>query len=152
MEVQAGLKAVISNKAYPIPIELRPLWRIALIVISIGIVSGNKKYLDSKKLNILVWMLIRKSRWNEYESYLLGKTLDIPLVSVDTATYKALELSVAKEFIRIEEGKIHVIEKGEVFFTLLVNNDIMLEERDFLAEYGKKLTDQKVKSLTGGLL
>lgn len=47
MEVQAGLKAVISNKAYPIPIELRPLWRIALIVISIGIVSGNKKYLDS---------------------------------------------------------------------------------------------------------
>tara|TARA_R110002049_G_scaffold309141_1_gene517570 strand:+ start:13183 stop:13446 length:264 start_codon:yes stop_codon:yes gene_type:complete len=77
MQDDNTIRAVISDKAYPVPIEMRPLWRICLIVTSIAVVSGDKKYLDSKKVNILVWMLIRKKRWEEYEKYLLDRTNDI---------------------------------------------------------------------------
>lgn len=152
MSNELNVKAVISDKAYPVPIEMRPLWRICLILISIAMVSGDKKYLDAKKVNILVWMLIRKKRWEEYENYLLDRSVDIPLVSVDTATYKAVEFSIAKEFILLKDGRLHLTDLGQSLCNMLIENKIMTDEMGFLSEYGKKLTDRKIKGLTGGLL
>jgi len=152
MQDDNRIKAVISDKAYPVPIEMRPLWRICLIVTSIAVVSGDKKYLDSKKVNILVWMLIRKKRWEEYEKYLLGRTNDIPLVSVDTATYKAVEFSIAKGFVLLKDGRVHLTDSGQVLHEILVKNEIMQDEMSFLHQVGKKLTGNKIKGLTGGLL
>ncbi len=151
MTMERTIKPKISNKPYPIPIEMRPLWRICLIIISIVVVSGDKKYLDQKKVNILVWMLIRKNRWEEYENYLLGRDNNIPLVSVDTATYKAVEFAIAKNFIKLEDGRLHITTSGEELFSVLVENNIMDEERKFLEEQvGKKLSDNKINGLTGG--
>jgi hypothetical protein len=145
------IKLIISDKSYPIPIEMRPIWRICLIIISIITVSGNKKYLDMKKVNILVWMLIRKSKWSEYEEYLLGRLFEIPLISVDTATYKAVEFSIAKEFVELKKSRLYVTEKGEYLFSILVKNEIMTDERIFLQQIGKKLTNNKINELTGKL-
>ncbi|MFO7539462.1 MAG: hypothetical protein R6X32_15585, partial [Chloroflexota bacterium] len=114
--------------------------------------GGNKRYLDMKKVNILVWMLIRKNRWNEYEEFLNNRSKDIPLVSVDTATYKAVEFALAKEFIKLEDGRIYMTKNSDELYSLLVQNEIMESELDYLRRNGKKLTDQKVKELTGGLL
>lgn len=146
------LKPVISDKPYAIPIEMRPLWRICLITISILVVSGGKKYLDVKKVNILVWMLIRKHKWNEYRAYLQEESFNLPLVSVDTATYKAVEYSLAKGFVTLESGRLYATVKSEELLKLLLGNDIMSDEIDFLKECGKKLTDSRIKALTGGLL
>jgi len=152
MTEETNLRAVISDKAYPVPIEMRPLWRICLIIISVAVISGDKKYLDVKKVNILVWMLIRKQRWSEYENYLLERTCDIPLVSVDTATYKAVEFSIAKEFVNLKNGRLHLTKYGQNLHEILVENNIMKDEMRFLQELGKKLTGKKIKGLTGGLL
>ena len=152
MSNSAKTRTVISDKPYAVPIEMRPLWRICLIVISIAVVSGEKKYLDIRKVNILVWMLIRKARWDEYERFLLCQTPDIPLVSVDTATYKAVEFSLAKEFVTLGSGRLYITEKSEELFSLLTNNAIMTDEIEFLTTNGKKLTDRRVKELTGELL
>jgi hypothetical protein len=95
-------------------------------------------------------MLTRKSKWDTYESYLLDRTSSVPLVSVDTATYRAIEFSRAKEFIIIQGKRLYITETGRGIFDLLVQNGIMLDEREFLASLGKKLTDKKVKSLIGG--
>lgn len=152
MTAERRIKPIISDKPYPISIEMRPLWRICLIIISIFVVSGDKKYLNVKKINILVWMLIRQNRWEEYENYLLGRTLDIPLVSVDTATYKAVEFSMAKDFVRLENGRLYITESGDELFSLLVENNIMGKEIGFLEKLGKKLSDNKVKGLTGGFI
>jgi hypothetical protein len=145
------MKPVISNKPYPVFIEMRPLWRICLILIAIVVVSGKKKYLDVKKINILVWMLIRENKWEEYESYLLNRSIDIPLVSVDTATYKAVEFSIAKDFVFIKNSRLYITETGEELFSILTENHIMNKEINFLQNIGKKLSANKVKGLTGGL-
>lgn len=147
-----NIKPVISDKPYSVPIEMRPLWRISLILVSIATLSGEKRYLSLKKVNMLVWMLIRKKRWNEYEDYLYGKLLDIPLVSVDTATYKAVEFALAKGFICLEDGRLHITDTGLDVYQLLVDNNIMVDEIWFLNNIGKKLSDTKIKEITGGLL
>ena len=152
MTESAKVRVAISDKPYPVPIEMRPLWRICLIVIAIAVVSGEKRYLDIKKINILVWMLIRKTKWNEYESFLTGRSKDIPLVSVDTATYKAVEFAIAKEFVTLDSGRLYLTKNSDNLFSLFKENQIMGDEIEFLSMNGKKLTGKKVKELTGGLL
>jgi len=151
MNKELNVKPIVSDKPYSVSIEMRPLWRICLILICVSVVSGDKKYLNSKKVNILVWMLIRKNRWQEYEDYLLNRSENIPLVSIDTATFKAVEFSIAKGFLSLENDKIFVTDTGEELFSLLVENNIMDEEVCFLKQLGKKLSDNKVKGLTGGI-
>ncbi|MBA2781112.1 hypothetical protein [Billgrantia kenyensis] len=152
MGYKSTIKTKISRRDFPIAIEMRPLWRISLIVIAIKIVGGDKLYLDTKKLNILVWMLIRSVNWDDYEEYLHGRALDIPFVSVDAATYKAVEFASAKQFIYIEESRLYITEQGCQLFDLLVNVQVMEAERAFLQKNGKKLTDTKVKEITGKLV
>lgn len=151
MNKELNVKPIVSDKPYSVSIEMRPLWRICLILICVSVVSGDKKYLSSKKVNILVWMLIRKNRWQEYEDYLLNRSENIPLVSIDTATFKAVEFSIAKGFLSLENDKIFVTDIGEELFSFLVENNIMDEEVCFLKQLGKKLSDNKVKGLTGGI-
>ena len=146
------IKPRISDKPYPLAIEMRPLWRICLIVISVIIVSGEKKYLSLKKVNILVWMLIRRNRWDEYGEYLQGRNSEIPFVSVDTSTYKAVEFSIAKGFVSLKDGRLYVSDIAENLYSVLINSEIMLEEMDFLEQLGKKLSESKVKGITGGLI
>ena len=131
---------------------MRPLWGISLIIVSLAVVSGGKRYLDVKKVNILVWMLIRRARWDEYEEFLNDREKTIPLVSVDTATYKAVEFAIAKEFVTLESGRLYMTNHSDDLYSLLVDNEIMEAEIAYLSKIGKKLTDRKVKELTGGLL
>lgn len=150
MSLPATITPVFNKKSYPIPIEMRPLWRISLIVISIALVSKPKPYLDLAKVNILVWMLIRKSQWNNYNDYCFGQTHTIPLVSVDTATYKAFEFALSKQLIQLENGRLSLLEAGHKLYETLVLNEIMNDERVFLSQIGKKLTEKKVTEMTGG--
>ncbi len=150
MTIESRAKVVFSDKPYTVPIEMRPLWRICLIILVINVISGPKKYLDITKVNILVWMLIRKSKWDEYEDFLTDRSVDLPLVSVDTATYKAVEFALAKEFTHLDSGRICLTEKSDMLISLMRDNGIMDDEFCFLSRNGKHLTVKKVKQLTGG--
>ncbi len=152
MNENTKVKTIISDKPYSLPIEMRPLWRICLIVISLAVVSRDKRYLDVKKVNILVWMLIRRARWTEYESFLHDHTKDIPLVSVDTAMYKAVEFAIAKEFVTLDAGRVYMTKNADDLYSLLTENGIMEAEITYLTKNGRKLTGLKVKELMGGLL
>jgi len=145
------IRAKTSSKPYAIPIEMRPLWRICLVVISIAIVQNKEKKLDINKVNILIWMLIRKKSWEEYSKFLLKETTQPPFISIDTMTYKAIEFSVAKEFIGIEGQKIFLTNNGWELFYLLEEHELFVLEREFLASYGKKITVNMVKKITGGV-
>lgn len=146
------IRPIVSDKPYPVPIELRPLWRICLILICIDQVGSDKRYLSVGKVNILVWMLIRKARWNEYEQFLTGRSEDIPFVSADTATYKAVEFAIAKEFVKLEDGRLHITDAGLEVCSVLSRNKIMSAELEFLVNFGRKLTDSKIKRITGSLI
>jgi hypothetical protein len=82
----------------------------------------------------------------------LTMPLHIPLVSVDTATYKAVEFALSKGFILLQDGRLHITECGLEVYRLVIDNELMTEELTFLENAGKKLSDRKIKEITGGLL
>jgi hypothetical protein len=47
-----NIKVVIDNKPYPLPIEMRPVWRVCLIVIVIAEISGKEKHLELNKVRL----------------------------------------------------------------------------------------------------
>lgn len=144
------IRTVVSDKPYPIPIEMRPLWRVSLIMISIYISSGKNDYIDLKKCNILVWMLVRETKWSDYEDFLLDRTKKSPLVSVDSATYKATELAIAKGYIKVLDSRLYITPLGIEFVKIIISNNIMTDEISFLERFSKKLTIKKIKNLIGG--
>jgi hypothetical protein len=148
MSIEQKINVIIDNKPYPIPIEMRPLWRVCLILICIAVVSGDKRYLSSKKINILVWMLIRKNKWPDYGDYLTDRVIDSPMISVDTATFRGIEFAKAKGFLYFDSEKIYITDSGYDLYLILLENDIMRDEIHFLEEYGNKVTDRKIKNLT----
>ncbi|MDR7088592.1 hypothetical protein [Cellvibrio fibrivorans] len=143
------IRVINEKKPYSVPIEMRPLWRICLIVVCVLCVSQDKKYLNLKKVNILVWILIRKKMWSEYEDYLLGRSSKVPLISVDTATYKAIEISIAKGILNLERDRLYVASAGDNLFKTIMENEIMAEEISFLNSVGSKLSESKIKEMTG---
>lgn len=145
-------KVKIDSKGYAVPIEMRPIWRISMIVLVVALLEKNTSSIDLRKLNVLIWMLIRKNRWEEYRNYLLGRSNDLPFISVDTSTYKALEFAMVKEFVVIENSKIVMLDKGIKLFNLLIENDILSDELTFVSEIGKKLTQKKLDELSGRLI
>ena len=66
--------------------------------------------------------------------------------------YKAVEFAIAKEFVTLDAGRLHMTKNADDLYELLVENEIMTAEIAYLNKIGKKLTDRKVKELTGGLL
>lgn len=143
------METIIDTKAYPLPIEMRPIWRISLIVLAISILGNDKGYLDLKKINILVWMLIRKLRWEEYEAFLDNTSELVPVVSVDTAQYTAVELAISEGFISVADGRLYLEELGNHLYQILTSNDLMTEERGFLIRAGKRVTKTKIDKILG---
>jgi hypothetical protein len=152
MSEEKMVRPVFSNKPFPLPIEMRPLWRISLIVLAVSVVGKEKGYLSFKKVSILVWMLIRHKRWQEYREFLVSRSSDIPFISADKSTYRAIELAAAKDMLRIEGGKLWILKGGLELHALLNENGLMSDEIEFLSSFGGKLTDSKVKRIMGGLI
>lgn len=146
---ETSIKLQVTGKNYPIPIEMRPIWRVSILLVILAEVGKSKGYLDLTKLNVLIWMVIRRKNWEKYADFLTDQNHKVPLVSVDTATYKAIEIAVSRKMIKIEGKKIYLIETGRHFYSVIKQHSILTDEIDFLNEYGRKLTLKKVNLLTG---
>jgi len=143
-----NIKAAPTNKSLPVLIEMRPAWRISLMLLVIDVVGEDKGYIDYKKLVVLIWMVIRTKHWPEYQKFLSGGE-EIPFISVDTATQKALELAANKSFVKAEDSRVYLLEEGKKIVELILENQLLASESAFLKEYGKKLTSKKVDQIMG---
>lgn len=70
-----SIKVTINNKPYPVPVEMRPLWRIGLVVLIVKRMNTLKKTIDLKKLNVMLWMLIRSHSWENFKLFLNTRQL-----------------------------------------------------------------------------
>lgn len=143
------LKLKINNKPYPIPIEMRPLWRITLIVIIVKIMTKKNKKIDLQKLNIMLWMLIRSHDWNSFKLFLDGKIQSAPFISSDQANYIAIELSFKKELIQFNKEKIETTSLSENLFNTLIENNLFKDEIIFVENYLSKITVDKIDKMLG---
>lgn len=143
------IKVAINNKPYPVPVEMRPLWRIGLFVLIVKRMNIVKKSLDLKKLNIILWMLIRNHSWESFKIFLKSSDQTPPFVTSDQANYIAIELAFNKDLIKFNEDKISTTRNGDIFFKNIMENSIFTSELQFINDNASYFTNVKIEQIMG---
>lgn len=142
-------KVKINNKPYPIPVEMRPLWRISLIIIICKIFEKNKKPLNLKKLTVLLWLVIRDQEWANFKNFIERKSYPPPFIASDEANYIAIEIGFQKNLISYDKDKVKATDLANDLYENIVSNNLFNEERDFVELYLTKLSNDKIEIMLG---
>jgi len=143
------IKVSINNKPYPVPVEMRPLWRIGLVVLIVKRMNIVKKSLDLKKLNVILWMLIRSHSWENFKIFLKSSDQTPPFVTSDQANYIAIELAFNKDLIKFNEDKVSTTKNGDIFFNNIMENSIFTSELQFINDNSSYFTNVKIEQIMG---
>ena len=145
MELYAE-KITFSKKPISIPPEYRPSYSIALIVLILKICcQGSKSSL--LKLHLINWALKSNENKDSLKKFVLSNyTESSKTWGIEPSLNRALNYSVHEEICSIENGKYLLLEKGEIFFSKIIENpEYLNEEIDFLNFLGKrKITDNRI--------
>ena len=148
MELYAE-KITFSKKPISIPPEYRPSYSIALIVLILKICcQGSKSSL--LKLHLINWALKSNENKDSLKKFVLSNyTENSKTWGIEPSLNRALNYSVHEEICSIENGKYLLLEKGEIFFSKIVENpEYLNQEIDFLNFLGKrKITDNRIDSI-----
>lgn len=147
--MSTSLKIKIDNKPYPVPVEMRPLWRIGLVVIIVKTMMIKNKTIDLKKLNVMLWMLIRNQEWEKFKKFLIEKDQPAPFISSDQANYIAIELTFKKNLIRFDQDKIETTYLADNFYNHILQNSLFNAEINFLDDYLSKISFEKIEKMLG---
>lgn len=144
------IKVSFRNKPYPLAIEMRPLWRMCLVIIIVKNMQLKNRSIDLKKLNILLWMTIKHQNRYIFERFLVEKNSPIPFISSDQANYVAIELAFNKNLIQLNhEERIYLTDKSEHLYNLIFENNLFKDEIDFMNNFGYKLTQKNIDKIIG---
>lgn len=147
--MNTSLKIKIDNKPYPVPVEMRPLWRISLVVIIVKTMIIKNKTIDLKKLNVMLWMLIRNQEWEKFKKFLIEKDKPAPFISSDQANYIAIELAFKKDLIRFEQDKIETTYLADNFYEHILKHSLFNAEIKFIDDYLSKISFDKIEKMLG---
>jgi hypothetical protein len=140
---------VISDAGYPLPIELRPIWRIGLICLSIQLAGAKAGTLKLNKARLFLWMLIRPKNWDSYYCSLHSYDSSTFSMSSDKSTETAIELAIAKGFVKLESDSLVLDSEGLKLLQLTRDLNIFQSEIDFLQSIKSKVTEKYIKRVLG---
>lgn len=142
-------RAIFSDSGYPLPIELRPIWRIGLMCVAINAIGTDGISLKLTKMRVLLWMLIRPQNWSDYYDSLHSYSNSILSMSSDKSTDKAIELAMAKGFLKLESETLMLGEEGYKLLQLVNDLNLFNSEVDFLLSVKNKVTEKYIKRILG---
>lgn len=142
-------KIIFSKKPISIPPEYRPSYTIGLIVLILKICCQDSKS-SLLKLHLINWGLKSKENKNSLKKFVLSNYTETSKTwGIEPSLNRALNYSVHEGICEIKNGKYKLLEKGEEFYSLLIEQPkYLIEEIDFLNFLGKrKITDSRIDSI-----
>jgi hypothetical protein len=137
-----------SRRPTPLAGDLRPAWRIALILLMLLHSRGKKATLQ--KLHVLNWACRSVATRSAYMQYVEGKARKDDIIPrVEPSLNRALNLARGEGLIEIEKGKnIKLTPKGIILADRLNEDfDFLEAEKTFLVAVKSFTTEGKVEDL-----
>lgn len=144
---------VFRSRPKAIPGDLRPLWRISVILLILELASrGGKSSLS--RMHVLNWA-IRTLENQQNLLQILNGTMspNSIIVRIEPSLNRALEFAHSEGLIDYISGKrIQLSESGRVSVKIILDQqDLLASERTFLTKIGKsKLTEKTIDKLFSG--
>lgn len=137
---------IFQSRPEAIPGDLRPLWRISIILLILQLASrGGKSSLS--KLHVLNWAIRTDENRKELKQVIAGDiSPDTIIVRIEPSLNRAIDFARGEGLLEYVTGnRVQLTPQGMIAVNrLLENENLFLEERLFLEELGKNGLTEKV--------
>lgn len=139
---------VFDSKPDAVPYNYRISYKVAQICLILLKTCNGRGGCSLVKLHIFSSALNTKESMKVLQEYLQDK-LPYMIVRFDPAVNRAIKFASADGLIcQLQNGKFRLSEKGKAFvLEIEKDKELMVSEKQYLNEYGKKLTDDKVETI-----
>lgn len=138
-----------SNKPIPIPADLRPDWRVALILLLLSNCCRGKK-ISLKKLHVLNWAVRTNESRCKFLQLITGTVSpDDVLVRYDPGLDRAVDVALGENLVdRVQGDKIQLTAKGHSAAKFFIGiPDFLSEEQEFMNTICRQLTEKRLMEM-----
>lgn len=140
---------VFKLRPEPIPGDLRPLWRIGVVLLILRLASrGARSSLG--RLHVLNWAVRSKQNQKELIRLISGDiSPDAIIVRIEPSLNRAIDLAQGEGLLtRISGSRLKLTKVGLERADLLIKSkEIFIKEKEFLQNIGKQLTETVTNKL-----
>lgn len=142
-------KIIFSQKKISIPTDLRPMYKISLIIMMLK-VNGHSKRLSYLQIQYLNWLVKHIEQVEDLN--LKNDELPFEIIRPDPFLDIAMEYCIGEKLIQLtNQGKLELTTKAEIFINKLIDEKLLKDEYKVLKNIGsRKVTDEKIKMMIGG--
>lgn len=135
-----------ARRSQLIPGELRPIWKVSLILLIFGILAKSNKC-SLKKLHIANWVTKSEDHIDELKTWSTNTTAIRPDIRIEPSLDRAIELMVGDNLLIKTNGKLEVTKLGLELFKRLDEADVLKVEKDSLLAVKKIMTEANVERI-----
>jgi hypothetical protein len=126
---------IFKRRPSPVPGDLRPLWRIALVLLIL--LSSRSKKASLRKLHVISWAArssINRGRFIRYSKGKIAKDEIIP--RVEPSLNRAIDLARGEGLVTVDGGKSLTLSSIGLNLADEINRseDCLIAEKQFLSE------------------
>ena len=145
---QAIDKLIFDPKPLPLPASLRPIYRIALIILVLK-TNCRRNTASLLKLQFFNWGLKSLSLQEYIENERTNQSVfALELIHLDPMVNLALKYAFADNLISVmKNSKYKLTEKGIEFADQIINDEhtLLAEEREILQQIGQRVSEVKLR-------
>lgn len=145
---QAIAKLSFEPKPQPVPANVRPVFRIALIVLVLQLNCRNSTA-SLFKLQFFNWLLKNAALRDSTEAQLQGQTIfSLAYIHLDPMVNLALKYALADQLVCLTSGvKYQLTPKGHDFANRILRDDptVLADERLVLERIGQRISEVKLR-------
>lgn len=138
-----------SKKPIPVSPYYRPLYKIIQLALVLKI-SSYKKSASLLKLHMFSWTMNSKDEMTRLLNYVEKKfTGEITLWRSEPSLNRALAFGIAEGLFSYKNNKYCLAPNGDKIVNIVLKDeDLFIEEKEFLNLIGKTITEKKVSEMT----
>lgn len=142
---------VFRRRPYSLPGNLRPDWRIALILLILSICCRNQRS-HIKRLHVLNWACGPAETRHDFQEFIDGQIApDSVIARYEPWLIKAIALAEGESLISRNGTTVQLTLRGiEVVNEILAAGDLFQSEIEFLRSIGKTASEKRVDELLDG--
>jgi hypothetical protein len=153
-----GASAVVHPRPTPLPCDLRPIWRIAALVLILN--QCRQRRATIEQLHVMNWSIRSRKAQDQFLAYIQGlKSPNEVVVRYDPSLTRAIDFALGAGIVEryekmdgIDDGKtqyrLTLSQQGEALAgELMEDEDIFVTEKAFLQDIGRKITQKQIADL-----
>jgi hypothetical protein len=149
---------VVQPRPTPLPCDLRPIWRIAALVLILN--QCRQKRATIEQLHVMNWSIRSRKAQEQFLAYRQGhKPPNEVVVRYDPSLTRAIDFALGAGIVEryekidsVDDGKpqyrLALSTLGETLASeLMEDEDIFILEKAFLRDIGQKVTQKQIADL-----